>query len=188
MDNSAKKTDLRITKTYAALENAFISLMEEKSFDDISVQELCDLALIRRTTFYKHFSDKYEYLDFFIQNIRNELVQENLPLNGASQEEYYKITSEKIIEWFKKNEVIVRRVLQSNGKSLLKQMVEELIYNDMLSLLKQAEVGSIIKPEIYASFISGGMIQVVQRWIIGEIDVAEEELACEMKKMMIFVR
>ena len=59
-----KKLDLRIQKTYQALHNAFTILLEEKNFEEITVNELCDAAMIRRTTFYKHFADKYEYFQF----------------------------------------------------------------------------------------------------------------------------
>lgn len=187
MEITEKKTDLRIKKTYTALENAFIALMEKKSFDEISVQELCDLAVIRRTTFYKHFSDKYEYLDYFIRSIRDELICDSIPAGNDSLPDFYLRTANKIITWFKNNEIIVRRVLQSNGQSLLKQMTEELIYNDVLNLLKQSNKQEQIEPEIYASFISGGVIQVAHRWITGEIHADEEELTrsvCEIMSLI----
>ena len=59
-----EKMDLRIKKTYLSLHNAFVELLEEKRFEDLTVNELCDRAMIRRTTFYKHFADKYEYFTF----------------------------------------------------------------------------------------------------------------------------
>ena len=61
----AEKMDLRIRKTYLALHNAFTELLEEKRFEEFTVNELCDRAMIRRTTFYKHFADKYEYFTFY---------------------------------------------------------------------------------------------------------------------------
>ena len=64
-----EKMDLRIRKTYLSLHNAFVALLEEKRFEDITVNELCDQAMIRRTTFYKHFADKYEYFTFYIKEI-----------------------------------------------------------------------------------------------------------------------
>lgn len=43
-----KKKDLRVQKTYSALMAAFEALMAEETFDDITVNELCARALIRR--------------------------------------------------------------------------------------------------------------------------------------------
>lgn len=57
-----EKRDLRVQKTYTALFSAFENLITKKNFEDITVRELCDLALVRTATFYKHFTDKYDFL------------------------------------------------------------------------------------------------------------------------------
>ena len=57
-----EKTDLRIRKPYKALCDAFVTILEKKRFDDLTVNELCDEATIRRAAFYKHFADKYEFI------------------------------------------------------------------------------------------------------------------------------
>lgn len=59
-----EKTDLRIRKTYKALCDAFVTILEKKRFDDLTVNELCDEATIRRATFYKHFADKHDFFSF----------------------------------------------------------------------------------------------------------------------------
>jgi len=63
----SEKRDLRVQKTYNALFNAFQQLLNEKDFDSITVTELCDCAMIRTATFYKHFADKYEFFSFLVQ-------------------------------------------------------------------------------------------------------------------------
>ena len=65
-----KKNDLRVQKTYRALMAAFEALMAEETFDDITVNELCARALIRRPTFYSHFEDKYDFLRFYLNEIQ----------------------------------------------------------------------------------------------------------------------
>ena len=64
-----KKIDLRLRKTYQSLHAAFTELLEEKRFEELTVGELCDRAAIRRTTFYKHFADKYDYFAFYLQEM-----------------------------------------------------------------------------------------------------------------------
>ena len=56
-----KPLDLRIQKTYQSLIGAFLQLLKEKPFETITVHEICDMAMVRRATFYKHFGDKYEF-------------------------------------------------------------------------------------------------------------------------------
>lgn len=54
------QNDLRVIKTKQNIENSFVSLLEQKDFHKITVQDILDKALINRTTFYKHYADKYQ--------------------------------------------------------------------------------------------------------------------------------
>lgn len=56
--------DLRIRRTHKLLIDALRSLLEEKDFEDIHVKDICELAMVHRTTFYKHFEDKYQLMSF----------------------------------------------------------------------------------------------------------------------------
>ena len=62
MTIAKRKTDLRVVKTHHALNEAFLRLLEERSLDDITVNDLCTEADIRRATFYKHFSGKTAFV------------------------------------------------------------------------------------------------------------------------------
>lgn len=73
-----KSIDLRVQKTHMALIQAFQTLISQKEFDKITVNELCDLALIRRPTFYKHFLDKYDFLSFFIKTKMSDIFNQAL--------------------------------------------------------------------------------------------------------------
>lgn len=55
---STRKTDRRVQRTRDALGDALITLMHEKPFDAITVQDVLDLAGVSRSTFYTHFRDK----------------------------------------------------------------------------------------------------------------------------------
>lgn len=55
-----KKTDLRVIKTKKNIKESFISLLESRNFGDITVQNILDIALINRSTFYKYYRDKYD--------------------------------------------------------------------------------------------------------------------------------
>jgi AcrR family transcriptional regulator len=59
---STKKTDARVRRTRDALGDALITLMQEKPFDTITVQEVLDRAHVSRSTFYTHYSDKDDLL------------------------------------------------------------------------------------------------------------------------------
>lgn len=48
--------------------NAMIELMKEYSFDEITVQKLLDKTTLSRATFYRHFKDKYDLLNWHYQS------------------------------------------------------------------------------------------------------------------------
>ena len=54
-----EKMDLRIQKTEKAIKNAFLELRARKPLEKITVKELCELALINKSTFYSHYEDIY---------------------------------------------------------------------------------------------------------------------------------
>ena len=57
-----KKTDARVRRTRDALGDALITLMQEKPFETITVQDVLDRAHVSRSTFYTHYSDKDDLL------------------------------------------------------------------------------------------------------------------------------
>src|ERR1041385_3710573 len=59
---SDKKTDARVRRTRDALGDALVTLMQEKPFDTITVQDVLDRANVSRSTFYSHYSDKDDLL------------------------------------------------------------------------------------------------------------------------------
>lgn len=57
-----KREDARVRRTRDALGDALVALMQEKSFDTITVQDVLDRAKVGRSTFYSHYSDKDDLL------------------------------------------------------------------------------------------------------------------------------
>jgi AcrR family transcriptional regulator len=63
LPNPDEKLDPRVKRTRGLILRSFESLLAEKGFETISVQDVTDKAEINRATFYAHFQDKYELLD-----------------------------------------------------------------------------------------------------------------------------
>jgi AcrR family transcriptional regulator len=58
--------DPRIRKTRQLFHDALLQLLGSKSFDDISVQDIADVATLNRATFYDHYTDKFALLEALI--------------------------------------------------------------------------------------------------------------------------
>lgn len=68
--------DPRIRRTRQLLQRALQTLMQNKSFDDISVQDVTDLATVNRATFYDHYTDKFALLDAMVASGFHMLLHE----------------------------------------------------------------------------------------------------------------
>ena len=73
-----KKEDLRIKRTKNLLVKALFELLAEKSIDKISVLDICDRAAVHRTTFYKHYEDKYDLLTYSLNKWQEEILPESI--------------------------------------------------------------------------------------------------------------
>lgn len=63
------QNDLRVIKTKKNIETSFIYLLGQKDFYKITVQDILDTALINRSTFYKHYADKYQLAETLCKEI-----------------------------------------------------------------------------------------------------------------------
>ena len=67
---AAGKTDKRILRSRNALGDALVVLLQEKTFDQITVEEVLVRAGVGRSTFYEHFKDKN---DLFLSDVEDAL-------------------------------------------------------------------------------------------------------------------
>lgn len=71
---SVNLADPRVKRTRKLIKDAFTALLAEKSFRELTVQDVAERATVNRATFYAHFLDKYALLDqVVVEHIRAAL-------------------------------------------------------------------------------------------------------------------
>ena len=165
-----KKLDLRVQKTLAALTKALYDLMCEKGLDEITVTELCDRAVIRKTTFYKHFGDKTELLVYMIREMQR-LSEENNTIGYDPNEpsSFYSGAFRYLLEFIESNEHFVVNVLHSNSWSAVRNILEEQIRRSADEHLRHEDRADVrefhgMLSAIFAgAVVSGGVWWVTQK-------------------------
>lgn len=98
-----ERTDRDIT-------NAFLTLLNTKAFEKITVSDIIDAAMINRSTFYQHFQDKYAILEKLQQKYVAELM--NIVYNIRIQDRIDLKQIDRIFEtYFLKNRRTLRCLL-----------------------------------------------------------------------------
>lgn len=71
------KEDLRVIKTLESIDNSLLENLKTTPFNKITVDAVCKKARINRTTFYKHYSDKFELMDSYMNRVLTEFKENN---------------------------------------------------------------------------------------------------------------
>jgi AcrR family transcriptional regulator len=76
--------DPRIRRTRQMLRDAFFSLLQEKSFEAISIQDIAERSTVNRATFYDHYSDKPALVeDVIVERFDGLLCQRQVCFDGT---------------------------------------------------------------------------------------------------------
>ncbi|MGO4929339.1 TetR/AcrR family transcriptional regulator [Fundicoccus sp. Sow4_D5] len=119
------KLDLRVQKTYKSLIDSFEGLLREKEFEKISVKEICDAAVIRRPTFYKHFLDKYDFLSFFIKHKMGIIFDHafhNLNDDGTN---FFILVFEQLLDQFDNLSFLIFRLQMNSDINIELENIQE---------------------------------------------------------------
>lgn len=64
-----KLEDLRVRRTRKLLQRALIELTGEKGFANVTVHDIAERAMVNRSTFYRHYLDKYDLLGQYLEEL-----------------------------------------------------------------------------------------------------------------------
>lgn len=172
-----KAVDLRIQKTYLLLHKAFTGLMEDKGFENITVGELCEHAMIRRATFYKHFADKYEYFSFYMKEIFATFhagLQLDAEVTDVNAYALHMIR--ELLKFVKKHDKFVSKAMEASVSPTTLTILLEVLGSDFQQVLRSA------RPELtdaqvegQASFFTGGVLSMLFGYLQKGQNIDEEE-------------
>lgn len=179
------KTDLRIQKTHKALCDTFTALLSEKRFENITVNELCDRAMVRRATFYNHFSDKYDFFAFYIRRTRQQFLDSLDTVDAITEPYAYNVfLFQQTAAFLAEHKLLVNSCLKSSLFPTLLQILSDEIYTSIMENLQENEATPAEALSIRASFYAGGIIQTLCYWVKSKGAVSEDIIVQEIESIM----
>ena len=183
------KEDARVVKTKRKLLTTFGMLLKEKSFEDITVNEICEAADVRRATFYKHFPDKLAFLKFFVGSLRS-IFEKRVASRKKydSDYDYYVDYLRAVVRFLDENEDIAKNALGSEVMPVLIDVIMKKNYEDTCARLhKSVEAGMVLRAsvEVTAAMMIGSVAQAILNWYIGGKKQTVDQFISEMSSVLI---
>ena len=159
-----RKLDIRVLRTYEQLISSLVGLLDSKSFEDLSVSEICDNAQVHRATFYKHFNDKYEFLNFCFNNELSKInfeVPTALPTVESIKENFMSFIK-TTFEFVYSKKALFSVLLSKKFSATLSASFTAAVHNYCLEKIQVILPGtSTERAELFAAFYSHALIGVV---------------------------
>lgn len=171
------KNDLRVRKTRAALYNALLKSMEEKPFEDIRVSDICNKALINRSTFYAHFEDKYDLLASCINDLKSSLNKKlKKGRHISSTKEYYMELIKAFLDYIEEKKDAYLAIAKHNSNNIVTDIICDVIDSDISDKIKDYNNNTAIPTNILAKFYSGAVVTVAIYWMYHINSYTKEEM------------
>lgn len=162
-----KKLDLRVYKTRKALTEALYDLLCEKSFDKITITELCERAMVRKATFYKHFADKTELLAYMIRELQQMALEQNaIGYNKDIPQSYYIGVFSFLLDFLESNQRFVLSVLKNSASAVVLDILLDQIQLDIRQHMKSESYAPVADASPMLTAIYAGAIVSCGKWWI----------------------
>ncbi|MEY8701311.1 TetR/AcrR family transcriptional regulator [Streptococcus ferus] len=163
--------DRRIQKSKTAIYQAFISLLNQKAYDKMTVQEIIDLANVGRSTFYAHFDTKEALLEELCQ----ELFQHTF-IERQEDKDLFGLTAH-IFSHFRKNQDRIATLLLSKNSYFLSRLKEQLSYYLFPLVREQLSPKKADLPLPFLEhYVTSTFIETASWWLLQRQPIDEKEI------------
>lgn len=171
-----KKENLGYQKTHQRIQDCLLTLLEKKDIKNITVNELCSLVDINRSTFYAHYQDLYAVMETISETLETELVAayQDLYVPGSNilSIDYFII----IITHIAENRVFYRAFLSESNENMLNHSMEMLRSEIILPMYKHIGLPER-EGNYYFDFFKSGFLSVLHRWLDDDCPETPKEIA-----------
>ncbi|MCI2946868.1 TetR/AcrR family transcriptional regulator [Staphylococcus caledonicus] len=162
---STTKVDPRIIRTKKLLVEAFQEVSREKKMSQITVKDITERATVNRATFYAHFTDKYDILDYTLSVTILKDLNDSLVISEVINEEVMSTLFISIAHYMAE----VHHSCEMNSETFCNQ-AHKRINNELEDIFTIMLRNSYPEHDIdilvsSASFLSTGLSDLARHWL-----------------------
>lgn len=184
--------DYRADRMNTLIVNTFFDYLETEDFSNLTVGKLSEAARINRSTFYRHFEDKYQLRDYVVDNIVSYFTT-NLDVNFLNIDicqdfQYTNILKNSLKKFFtKKRELEILWNQPLLGRNVFEEMVNagaEKLEREILTL-KNISSEKKKFADWYSKLLINNMLVTIRWWFSHSNLVTADQVSDMMKEHMI---
>lgn len=157
-----------------ALAQALKSLMERKSFTKISVVDICQACGMNRKSFYYHFRDKYDLMNWIFDT---EFCEISRTKTYETEEQFFL----DLCCYFYENRDFYRKALVISGQNCLTDHFRQAMA-DVLQLVMHQVMPEVDFSSFQLGFYTDSIVCAYYRWITGRTCMPPEQFIGELKQ------
>jgi len=181
MKTSFEQADLRVRRTHKLLWEALMAELSERAFEEITVKDICERAMVHRTTFYKHYEDKYALLEQGMQQMYDALVAEvvHAPPSAFSADHpppYFVRVFEHVAE----HQHFYKLMLCGEGIGRFQKLVKDYIAEQALAKMLEltpANQRFAFPPAMHVQFFAGAVLSLLAWWLENDMPLSPHHMA-----------
>lgn len=166
------------TITKKALAAGFKELLKEKSFDAISVQDITKSCGLNRQSFYYHFHDKYELVNWIYYNDALRVVANDLNYDNWS------LKVLQLLEIMKNDDYFYQRTLRNAKGNEFQDYLFEFFKDVFTGIIANiARKGELLAGEksYVAEFLAYGIVGMIVAWARNGMKQTPEEIVAHIQ-------
>ena len=162
------------------LAQSLFELLKHEAIEKITVDQICHVAEVHRSTFYRYFRDKYDLMHFAF---------EKLMLARIEGEHFV----DAMIEMILKNKEVFRNISINNNNNTLYWIMVDMLSQQLLDAQKEGRlhelewIGNEIKlsiaPLLAAKMYAGAFLTIIFEWINSNYQMDPQELSLFIKNL-----
>lgn len=169
--------DSNITKR--ALATALRELMEEVPFDKIQVAHICERCDMNRKSFYYHFKDKYDLLNWIFDT---EIITFIQGYSGDEKIEKRVEAIRDVCNYFYENRNFYRKALKVQGQNSFSEHFGEYI-KPFLKIRLAYLIGDC-EDEFSLNFFTDAIVCAIERWLLDKNCMPSDEFITKMLRLV----
>lgn len=185
------KEDLRQRRTRSLLVKALLELLEEQSFQSISVVDICNRAMVHRTTFYTHFEDKQALLNYTIQSLLQKFQFYAPDTGELSSHDFFLSVAHRALVFLDLHRKLLRPAFSGDDGVEFHAMelhaMEDILADGLCQRLQEPSFRAEspdLDPQITAHFYAGAMVGLIHWWLEQDAPIPEETIIHHLDRFL----